>query len=294
MKKNKGEQIQKQEENLSIQTKSIKKKGKKPSKSKSNHNLNNPLYYPNTIETALSYVTTNWKKVIENVNKNTIPSIDNFLENEAQDCFCFNDNGEYGFATVKIYPPVNYIFNSFNHFNKEDLKVVIIGQDPYINEVDGVPQAMGMSFSVPNGVPKPPSLKNIHKEMVSDLGITVPEHGNLTYLAKQGVLWINAALTVRAKKSNSQASIWKDFTNNIIKYISTKSHPVVFILWGGFAQGKEQYIDTTKHRVIKGAHPSPLSCSKFWGCKHFSKTNEALKSLGMEPIEWEEKTIPNI
>lgn len=247
------------------------------------------IYYPNTIENALSYVTTNWKEVIKKVNKETIPTVNEFLKSEAQDCYYFDNNGNYIFATVKIYPPVNYIFNSFNHFNKEDLKVVIIGQDPYINEVNGVPQAMGMSFSVPNGVPKPPSLKNIHKEMETDLGITVPKHGNLTYLAKQGILWINAALTVRAKKSNSHATIWKDFTDNIIKYISHKSHPVVFILWGGFAQGKERYIDTSKHRVIKGAHPSPLSCKKFWDCKHFSKTNEALKSLNLEPINWEEE-----
>lgn len=278
-------------ENIVIEEKTIEKtigkKGKTPGKSKLK--LNEPTYYPNSIKTALSYVTTDWKKVIEKVNKNTIPDIDKFLEDEARDCFCFNDD-EYSFATVKIYPPVNYIFNSFNHFNKKDLKVVIIGQDPYVNEVNGVPQAMGMSFSVLEGVPKPPSLKNIHKEMVTDLGITVPKHGNLTYLAKQGILWINAAFTVRAKKSNSHAAIWKNFTDNIIKYISTKSHPVVFILWGGFAQGKEKYIDTDKHRVIKGAHPSPLSSSKFWGCKHFSKTNEALKSLGMEPIKWEEQT----
>lgn len=253
---------------------------------KSTHEL---VYYPNSVEHALSYVTTNWKKVIKKINKNTIPIINSYLESEARECFYFNDDGDYAFPTVKIYPPVNYIFNSFNHFNTDDLRIVIIGQDPYINEVDGVPQAMGMSFSVPDGVPKPPSLKNIHKEMETDLGIKVPDHGNLTYLARQGILWINAAFTVRAKKSNSHSAIWKDFSDNIIKYISEKSHPVVFILWGSFAQGKEKYIDTVKHRIVKGAHPSPLSYHKFKGCKHFSKTNEILKSLDLQPIQWVEE-----
>src|SRR5687767_9270331 len=171
-----------------------------------------------------------------------------------------------------IYPPGSYIFNAFDLTPIDKVKVVIIGQDPY----HGPGQAHGLCFSVQDGVPPPPSLVNIYKEMYSDLGLAVPRTGNLTKWAEQGVLMLNATLTVRANEPNSHAKIgWQDFTNTVIKKVSDDKKNVVFILWGKFAHEKQVLIDETKHLVLKAAHPSPFSANNgFFGCKHFSKTNE--------------------
>lgn len=183
-----------------------------------------------------------------------------------------------------IYPPGNLIFNAFNQTSFENVKCVIIGQDPYHNEG----QAHGLSFSVPDGIKPPPSLINIYKELKTDIGMPIPKTGNLLPWAKQGVLLLNAALTVRANEPASHAqSGWMDFTNTVISLISEKLSGIVFLLWGKFAQEKQTLIDETKHFVLKAAHPSPFSADKgFFGCKHFSKTNEILMQQGREAIDW--------
>lgn len=183
-----------------------------------------------------------------------------------------------------IYPPGSLIFNAFNKTPFENVKVVILGQDPY----HGVGQAMGLSFSVPDGVPLPPSLINMYKELKDDIGVPICTNGNLTKWAEQGVLLLNAALTVRANEANSHAMIgWHQFTDAVIKKISDEKEGVVFLLWGKFAQAKQELIDETKHYVLRAAHPSPLSAfNGFFGCKHFSKTNELLMKKGKDPIDW--------
>lgn len=187
-------------------------------------------------------------------------------------------------AGQTIYPPGSLIFNAFGLTSFEALKVVVIGQDPY----HGPGQAMGLSFSVPKGVPPPPSLINIFKELKQDIGLAIPTHGNLTHWASQGVLLLNASLSVRANEPNSHARIgWHDFTDAVIKKISAEKEGVVFLLWGKFAQDKQLLIDGLKHHVLKAAHPSPFSADKgFFGCRHFSKTNEYLMKTGKEPIDW--------
>jgi uracil-DNA glycosylase len=183
-----------------------------------------------------------------------------------------------------IYPPGSLIFNAFNTTPFETVKVVLLGQDPY----HGYGQAHGLSFSVPNGVPPPPSLINIFKELHSDIGIPVPKTGNLTKWAAQGVLLLNAVLTVRANEAASHAKTgWMEFTNAVISKISEKKEGIVFLLWGKFAQEKQVLIDETKHLALKAAHPSPLSAHNgFFGCKHFSKTNNYLTKQGLDPIDW--------
>jgi uracil-DNA glycosylase len=183
-----------------------------------------------------------------------------------------------------IFPPGKLIFNAFDTTPFDNVKAVLLGQDPY----HGPGQAHGLCFSVQDGVPPPPSLVNIYKEMQSDLGIPVPRTGNLTNWAQQGVLMLNATLTVRANEANSHAKIgWQDFTNTVIKKVSDDKEHVVFILWGKFAQEKQVLIDETKHLVLKAAHPSPFSANNgFFGCRHFSKTNEYLASHGRDPINW--------
>ena len=183
-----------------------------------------------------------------------------------------------------IYPPGSLIFNSFKQTPFSNVKVVIIGQDPYHNPR----QAHGLSFSVPDGIAKPPSLLNIFKELKNDLGIPIPENGNLTKWASQGVLLLNASLTVRQNEPGSHAQIgWLQFTDQVIKKISDGKEGIVFLLWGKFAQEKQSLIDETKHFVLKAAHPSPLSANNgFFGCKHFSKTNELLMKQHKIPIDW--------
>lgn len=183
-----------------------------------------------------------------------------------------------------IYPPGSLIFNAFTctPFNK--VKVVILGQDPY----HGPQQAMGLSFSVPDGVPHPPSLQNIFKELQTDVGMPIPATGNLINWAKQGVLLLNAVLTVRANEAASHSKIgWMNFTDAVIRKLSDEKKGLVFLLWGRFAQEKQILIDETKHTILKAAHPSPLSAyNGFFGCKHFSRTNEVLMKQGIEPINW--------
>ena len=183
-----------------------------------------------------------------------------------------------------IYPPGRLIFNAFQHTPFEKVKVVILGQDPY----HGKGQAHGLCFSVPPGVPKPPSLVNIFKELQSDLGIPLPEYGTLEKWATQGVLLINATLTVRDGQAGShQNRGWETFTNRVIEVVSQEKKGVVFLLWGRYAQAKASLIDENKHLVLKAAHPSPLSAHNgFFGCRHFSKTNEYLAQQGNPGIDW--------
>lgn len=184
-----------------------------------------------------------------------------------------------------IYPPGQLIFNAFNTTPFDEVKVVILGQDPY----HGRGQAHGLSFSVPDGVPPPPSLVNIYKELHADIGMPIPKTGNLTKWAKQGVFLLNAVLTVRANEPASHAKIgWMDFTNAVIKKISDEKNGVVFLLWGKFAQEKQVLIDETKHAVLKASHPSPFSADKgFFGCKHFSKANKLLMEQGVDAVDWD-------
>ena len=183
-----------------------------------------------------------------------------------------------------IYPPGPLFFNAFEKTPFENLKVVIIGQDPYHNKG----QAHGLSFSVPDGITKPPSLVNIFKELKNDLGIPIPENGNLEKWATQGVLLLNASLSVRQNEPGSHSQTgWLQFTDSVIKRISEKKQGVIFLLWGKFAQEKQRLIDETKHYVMKAAHPSPFSADKgFFGCKHFSRTNELLMQQKKAPIDW--------
>ncbi|MES2003498.1 MAG: uracil-DNA glycosylase [Bacteroidota bacterium] len=183
-----------------------------------------------------------------------------------------------------VYPPGQLIFNAFNTTPFTGVKVVILGQDPY----HGAGQAHGLSFSVPDGVPPPPSLVNIYKELHADIGMPIPKKGNLTKWAKQGVFLLNAMLTVRANEPASHSKIgWMDFTDAVIRKLSDEKEGIVFLLWGKFAQEKQVLIDETKHHVLKAAHPSPFSADKgFFGCRHFSKTNELLMKQGLAPIDW--------
>jgi uracil-DNA glycosylase len=184
----------------------------------------------------------------------------------------------------RIFPPGNLIFNAFQLTPLWKVKVVILGQDPY----HGFGQAHGLCFSVPHGIEPPPSLKNIFKELESDIGFKIPAHGNLEKWAKQGVLLLNASLTVNEGEANSHAGFgWQNFTDAVIKTVSDKCAGVVFLLWGKFAAQKEKLIDGAKHFVLKAGHPSPLSANLFLGCKHFSKTNEILIRIGKTPIDWQ-------
>jgi uracil-DNA glycosylase len=183
-----------------------------------------------------------------------------------------------------IYPKGSLIFNAFDQTPFDKVSVVILGQDPYHNPG----QAMGLSFSEPDGVKPPPSLVNIYKELNKDIGMPIPTTGNLTKWAQQGVLLLNAALTVRANEPASHSKIgWMEFTDEVIKIISNQKKEVVFILWGNFAQQKQILIDATKHKILKAAHPSPLSAHNgFFGCKHFSSANQYLTEKNRNPIDW--------
>jgi uracil-DNA glycosylase len=183
-----------------------------------------------------------------------------------------------------IYPPGSLIFNAFNSTPFDLVKVVILGQDPY----HGQGQAHGLSFSVPFGIAPPPSLINIFKELKSDTGTAIPNHGNLTQWAEKGVMLLNAFLTVRANEPMSHSNIgWGQFTDTVISKISSLKQHVVFLLWGKFAQEKQVLVDETKNCLLKAAHPSPFSADKgFFGCRHFSKTNEYLARNGIDPVDW--------
>ncbi|KAK1296424.1 hypothetical protein QJS10_CPB15g00083 [Acorus calamus] len=195
-----------------------------------------------------------------------------FIENEVR-------------GTAPIYPPPFLIFNALHSTPFDRVKAVIIGQDPY----HGPGQAMGLSFSVPDGVKAPSSLVNIFKELQKDLGCSIPPHGNLERWAVQGVLLLNTILTVRNHQANSHAKKgWEPFTDAVIRTISQKKSGVVFLLWGNSAQEKMRLIDESKHHILKAAHPSGLSANRgFFGCRHFSKTNQILERMGVTPIDWQ-------
>lgn len=189
---------------------------------------------------------------------------------------------EYGRYTV--YPDMNNIFNSLKYADYDNIKAVIIGQDPY-HEPN---QAHGLAFSVLRGNPIPPSLKNIYKEIETDLGIGAPNHGELTYWARQGVLLLNNALTVRKGQANShRGKGWEQFTDAVISKVNEKDSPVVYLLWGANAREKTRLINNPKHLILTAAHPSPLSAyNGFFGCRHFSKCNNFLSQNGVEPVDW--------
>lgn len=183
-----------------------------------------------------------------------------------------------------VYPPSRLIFNAFELTPFNSVKVVILGQDPY----HGQNQAMGLSFSVPNGVKIPPSLINIYKEIYNDLGITQPNCGDLTYWAKQGVMLLNSTLSVNAGEANSHSSFgWQIFTDAVIKAISDKLNNIVFLLWGNPAKAKIPLINQQKHLILTAAHPSPLARGAFFGCRHFSQTNSYLMANNKTPIDWD-------
>ena len=217
-------------------------------------------------------IEQSWKQELrEEFDKPYFEKIVSFLKDEKK-------------AGKVIYPPGKLIFNAFECTPFSKVKVVIIGQDPYHNPG----QAHGLCFSVPDGVAPPPSLVNIFKEINSDLDIPIPNTGNLEKWARQGVLLLNASLTVQANTPMSHSQVgWHIFTDEVIRHISKDKEHVVFLLWGKFAQNKEALIDTTKHKILKAAHPSPLSAyNGFFGCGHFSKTNNWLREMGEKPIDW--------
>jgi uracil-DNA glycosylase len=217
-------------------------------------------------------IEASWKEELkEEFDKPYFGQIVRFLKEEKQ-------------AGKVIYPPGKLIFNAFDKTPFDKIKVVIIGQDPYHN----AGQAHGLSFSVPDGVAPPPSLVNIFKELQSDLNITIPHTGNLEPWARQGVLLLNASLTVVANTPNSHAQAgWHTFTDEVIRHVSADKEHVVFMLWGKFAQNKAELIDSSRHLVLKAAHPSPFSAhSGFFGSGHFSKANQWLQQQGEKPIDW--------
>ena len=217
-------------------------------------------------------IDNSWKEALkEEFTKEYFVRLTDFVRNEYK-------------GTTPIYPPARLIFNAFDHCPFNDVKVVILGQDPY----HGAGQANGLCFSVNKGVPFPPSLNNIFKEIESDTGTPVPQDGDLTRWSDQGVLLLNATLTVRASQAGShQKRGWEEFTDAAIRELATKRDNIVFILWGSYAQKKGAFIDRNRHLVLTSAHPSPLSAYQgFFGNHHFSKANEYLKEHGKETIIW--------
>jgi len=191
---------------------------------------------------------------------------------------------KYEYSHTAVFPPMNDIYNALRLTPYSEVRAVIIGQDPY----HGVGQAHGLCFSVKRGVEAPPSLKNIYKELYTDLGITPPSHGELTSWAKNGVLLLNTTLTVRQGAPTSHVGKgWEIFTDKVIEKLNVREKPLVFILWGSNARRKKALITSPRHLILESAHPSPLSAyNGFFGCRHFSKTNEFLISQGLEPIDW--------
>ena len=184
----------------------------------------------------------------------------------------------------RIFPPGSQIFRAFDLTPVDKVKVVILGQDPY----HGPGQAHGLSFSVPEGVPAPPSLKNIFKEIETDMGVRMSGYPNLENWARQGVLLLNAVLTVRSGEAASHSKIgWEQFTDAVIRYVSNNCESVVFMLWGNFARGKRELIDHSRHCVLEAAHPSPLARGAFFGCRHFSRANAWLAANGKAPVNWQ-------
>ena len=217
-------------------------------------------------------ITNDWAKALEpEFQKDYYKKLFNFVGQE--------------YSSTTVYPPGNDIFNAFHLTPLSDVKVVIIGQDPYHEPG----QAHGLSFSVKPGVDIPPSLQNIYKELHDDCGCYIPNNGYLVKWAKQGVLLLNAVLTVRAHRAAShQGKGWEEFTDAAIRIVNEINRPVVFMLWGSFARNKKEMLDNPKHLILEAPHPSPLSAYRgFFGCKHFSKANEFLKENGVDPIDWQ-------
>lgn len=216
-------------------------------------------------------IEASWKQALsEEFNKEYFHELKKFLLEEKK--------------KYRVFPPGNLIFNAFNHTPFDKVKVVLLGQDPY----HGAGQAHGLCFSVPDGIQKPPSLVNIFKELSTDLGIEVPVNGNLTRWADQGVLLLNATLTVRESQAGShQNHGWESFTDEAIKLLSQQRTGLIFILWGNFAIAKRSLIDTSRHHVLTSVHPSPLSAHRgFFGCRHFSQVNSLLRQQGIGEINW--------
>lgn len=216
-------------------------------------------------------IEENWKEVlIDEFNKQYFLELKSFLVEER--------------SNYTVYPKGNDIFSAFNLTPFQNVRVVILGQDPY----HGPGQAHGLCFSVPKGIEPPPSLKNIFKELQINLGIPTPNHGNLESWARQGVLLLNATLTVRSNQAGShQKRGWENFTDTVIMKLSEQRENIIFLLWGAYAQAKATLIDKSKHSILIAPHPSPLSAHRgFFGCGHFSKTNEILISKGLKPINW--------
>jgi len=216
-------------------------------------------------------IESSWKMVLaDEFNKEYFLELKSFLLEEKK--------------TYRVFPPGKLIFNAFDHTPFDRVKVVLLGQDPY----HGAGQAHGLCFSVPEGVPKPPSLVNILKELKSDLGYDEPLHGNLTKWADQGVLLLNATLTVRENQAGShQNHGWETFTDAAIKQLSERREGLIFILWGNYAIAKKALIDTSRHAILSSVHPSPLSAHRgFFGCRHFSQVNKLLRQHGVEEIDW--------
>lgn len=216
-------------------------------------------------------IEESWKNILkEEFGKPYFDEIVNFLKREKK-------------LGKQIYPPGPKIFNAFDSTPFRKVKVVILGQDPY----HGPGQAMGLSFSVPKSERIPPSLKNIYKEINNDLQLPIPNHGDLSSWAEQGVFLLNAILTVEHKKASSHKKIgWEQFTNAVIQLLSEKTEGLVFLLWGNFARFKSEFIDKQKHLVLESVHPSPLAGNGFFNNNHFSRANEYLKKSGKEPINW--------
>ena len=216
-------------------------------------------------------IEESWKNVLQDeFNKSYFVDLKEFLVEERK--------------SFRVFPPGPLIFNAFNHTPFEKVRVVFIGQDPY----HGYGQAHGLCFSVPEVIPKPPSLENIFKELQNDLGIPVSRHGNLVKWADQGVMLLNATLTVRENQAGShQNKGWETFTDAVISKLSEQKRNLVFVLWGNYAIAKRSLIDATRHHILTAAHPSPFSAYKgFFGCRHFSKINEILVKSGIEPVDW--------
>jgi len=216
-------------------------------------------------------IERSWKDRLQSeFDKDYFQRLTEFIRNEYQ--------------TEKIFPPAKLIFNAFDHCTFDHLKVVILGQDPY----HGPGQANGLCFSVNKGIKHPPSLVNIFDEIRNDIGTPIPENGNIERWADQGVLLLNASLTVKAHDAGShQNRGWEEFTDTVIKIISDQKEQVVFLLWGSYAQRKGEIIDKTRHLILQSPHPSPFSVHRgFFGCKHFSKSNAYLTTNGESPIVW--------
>ncbi|MCF8331547.1 MAG: uracil-DNA glycosylase [Bacteroidales bacterium] len=216
-------------------------------------------------------IEQSWKEMLQDeFDKDYFMQLKTFLTHERQ--------------RFQIYPPGGKIFAAFDHTPFNKVKVVIIGQDPY----HGTGQAHGLAFSVPDGIPVPPSLQNIFKEINHELGIPIPKNGNLKSWAIQGVFLLNATLTVRARKPGShQHKGWEIFTNTVIERLSEYRTGLVFLLWGNYARAKKSLINTKKHFILEAPHPSPFSANRgFFGCNHFSKTNEILQQQGQHAIDW--------